>query len=589
MRRFSFEIPLLLGTLLLTACVSAPVVTLTPPIAEGEGTRTHTSATSAYTTQTSYTGSWKAGRPQGQGTFSRGWAATGSTDANPTTCSGEFGDQFALAERPPGIFFSKEALQPGGDWIFGHGTIKSMQGHTHDTVYHGSFLSNLSGGLVCFAYGSGKLANARGSVSGTFNNGLQPGPCVVEEKGQGSLAGTCSNDPQGTFKAITYEVVAAAIYIKNYYTLVSGPAVYTDPSGVRYEGTFNRSLAKSGTYRVTRPGADTVVAYYDNNTLLAEHPSQDTLDKRATRCGNWSFMSGTCPGGQWSGAIVAYRMTDNGMWRLQGRFDKNVPRGPVEMELLQRDYKIRGTMAPVVTGQPFNFSQGEIWNQGVVTYKGNMKGINPEGTGLCRHEGQLEACEYAEGQRVDALFKMRAENRKMAQQLQLQQQQQQQQQQAAPRANADSGFQWGKLAALGTGAAIGGINKLSSEAQAKVLSGMVQDSMGGQQGMGSTQAALNNQGGASAGSAGSAGSGGSQNTAALKQAAASCANEYDGPNNDPQTDSFCKLAAYNACIHRKTGVTDVDAQGRSSCQQLRGLLNAAGSKNYQCRYCPYPY
>lgn len=579
--------PLFLGSVLLSAC--APTITLTPAITEGEGTRTYTKESSGFKSQSSYTGHWKAGRPQGQGTFILNWNANDNT-APSTTCSGEFGDHLAVKQRPPGPFLSKESMLPGGEWSFGRGTIKSMLGYGPDTVHEGEFVSNLSVGFVCHAYGSGKRTiPAQGSVSGTFNGGLQPGPCVVEERGQGSLAGTCSNDPRGTFKDTSYEVVIA--YITNYYTLISGRAIYTDLNGVRYEGTFNRDLAKSGTYRVTRPGQDTMIAIYDNDTLRAEYPSQDTLEKKATRCGSWYFTSGSCPGGLWSGTVVAYSPNDGGMWKLQGRFDKDVPRGEIEIAAMHRDYKIRGTMPPVPTGKALSYSQGEIWNNGVVEYKGAMKGMGPDGTGLCRYEGKLEACEHAEGERVDALYKMREENRKMTQQLQLQQQQlaAARQQQAAPQNNAssNSSFQWGKALALGSGAAIGGISKLSSDAQVKIASGIIQDSMGGQQGMSSTQAATRSVGGGSAVASSGSGSAGG-NISSQKQAAASCANEYDGPNGDPQLDSFCKLAAFNACIHRKTGVTDYDAQGRSSCQQLRGLISST-SGNYQCRYCPYPY
>jgi len=52
-------------------------------------------------------------------------------------------------------------------------------------------------------------------------------------------------------------------------------------------------------------------------------------------------------------------------------------------------------------------------------------------------------------------------------------------------AAADSGgFQWGKAAAMMAGAGIGGIGKLSAEVQTKVITGIIKDSMAGQEGMG---------------------------------------------------------------------------------------------------------
>ena len=46
------------------------------------------------------------------------------------------------------------------------------------------------------------------------------------------------------------------------------------------------------------------------------------------------------------------------------------------------------------------------------------------------------------------------------------------------------GFQWGKLAALGVGAAIGRVGSLPAETQLKIVKSMVQDSMAGQEGVG---------------------------------------------------------------------------------------------------------
>lgn len=67
-----------------------------------------------------------------------------------------------------------------------------------------------------------------------------------------------------------------------------------------------------------------------------------------------------------------------------------------------------------------------------------------------------------------------------------------------------------------------------------------------------------------------------------------CGSSYDGPNDDPQTDEYCKIAAFDACLHRATGSTDHDQEGRANCRTLRNLLDAVGGKS-QCRYCPYPY
>lgn len=73
------------------------------------------------------------------------------------------------------------------------------------------------------------------------------------------------------------------------------------------------------------------------------------------------------------------------------------------------------------------------------------------------------------------------------------------------------------------------------------------------------------------------------------RAAAACGTEYDGPTDDVQIDTLCQLAAFDACVHRTTGITDYDAEGRKSCQNLKTILEATRNTSYSCRYCPYPY
>lgn len=66
---------------------------------------------------------------------------------------------------------------------------------------------------------------------------------------------------------------------------------------------------------------------------------------------------------------------------------------------------------------------------------------------------------------------------------------------------------------------------------------------------------------------------------------------YQNPSSnpyDPQLDSNCRLAQVNACIHRDTGITAYDPQGRAACSVVQGILNAT-SGSWTCKYCPYPY
>lgn len=66
---------------------------------------------------------------------------------------------------------------------------------------------------------------------------------------------------------------------------------------------------------------------------------------------------------------------------------------------------------------------------------------------------------------------------------------------------------------------------------------------------------------------------------------------YDNPPSvpyDPQFDSNCWLAQFDACLHSATGQTTYDAEGRGACSVVSGIINATGS-TARCNYCPFPY
>lgn len=154
-----------------------------------------------------------------------------------------------------------------------------------------------------------------------------------------------------------------------------------------------------------------------------------------------------------------------------------------------------------------------------LVFDGNIIEGQFDGGGLCRFNGSLERCEYAYGERVDQLFKTRLELQAYKSAKQQEQEQiarehqvklalerervarvQAAQRAAAQQQEEDSGFQWGKLAALGVGAVAGGITKLPGSAQADILKGFVSDSMAGQQGITNTQSAISASGAGAASS-----------------------------------------------------------------------------------------
>lgn len=61
---------------------------------------------------------------------------------------------------------------------------------------------------------------------------------------------------------------------------------------------------------------------------------------------------------------------------------------------------------------------------------------------------------------------------------------------------------------------------------------------------------------------------------------------YKGPNDDPQTDSFCKNAYINQCLDTATGTTTYKTQTVSVCKVLDGLLKSI-SNTTATAYCSY--
>lgn len=168
----------------------------------------------------------------------------------------------------------------------------------------------------------------------------------------------------------------------------------------------------------------------------------------------------------------------------------------------------------------------------------------------------------------------------------------QQEQQRIAQAERQGGFQWGKALALAGGAVIGGIGKLSSEAQVKILSGIVQDSQEGQTGISNLQAILDNPktgsaGGSNAGSQSSTQGGVSKE--AFNAGELACQKEADRsgrPYNDSQLDTFCVLATSNACVKRKFNFDGYEAERRESCTRLRQSAKALNLNSNRCGACP---
>ncbi len=162
---------------------------------------------------------------------------------------------------------------------------------------------------------------------------------------------------------------------------------------------------------------------------------------------------------------------------------------------------------------------GELWRASELVFRGDFRGLAPEGAGDCGVRGsvELEPCTFAGGERADALYLARVEQRKLEAQREAairareQAAAEERARQAAARAAAErqaaaqraaqssgGGFQWGKLAALTLGAVAAGAGDLDLEGQTDLFLGAVQDSFAGNNGMSNLQSAASNLGASTA-------------------------------------------------------------------------------------------
>ena len=73
-------------------------------------------------------------------------------------------------------------------------------------------------------------------------------------------------------------------------------------------------------------------------------------------------------------------------------------------------------------------------------------------------------------------------------------------------------------------------------------------------------------------------------TVAMEKA---CQASYQGPTDNPQTDSFCKLAQLNSCLFKATGTATYRTQAGQICSILDATLKSSGNNTAggYCEYC----
>jgi hypothetical protein len=233
-----------------------------------------------------------------------------------------------------------------------------------------------------------------------------------------------------------------------------------------------------GQAKLTQSDGTVWKVLYHNAQIVARHLAPESITSKAIKgCSSWqgfTAVEGRCTAGRWNGAVQAYSADSER--RISGQFANGTPQGDIEYSELSTGVRIRGHAA--TGGGAFGFTQGRLYQAGVMTYDGLFSGVQPNGRGTCVYQGAPESCEYYNGARVDALYKTRQDNERtrLAQEKARQQQEQARQQQAQAQARQSKDSNWGlKAMVIGGVAAIAGNSGIAIDKQVEIVSNVATD------------------------------------------------------------------------------------------------------------------
>lgn len=540
------------------------------------------------------------------------------------SCEGEFG-----VDAPAGSgWVATHSWDNEGKFrqVLAKGVVRTPEGKPYFTGYFTSTLPSAKG-CVPLENSVGRYESPQGwAMTSTLNSSLQPttstllrprsgrcsiiGPDGITMESERCFVNEGNIDPG--FKSRLGIEIPAKSKVDEVFGLISGPVKLTLPDGAVITGVANKGNLFGAAKLLPKDGGDPQLVWFNGGRKPGKlrHLAPEVIARKGKICGgpnNYYLVNGTCQGGTWDGLVSAYTL--DGLTHIEGRFRRGQATGYVVYSTLADGRSFKGQMVRQNSG--FAYTSARISQEEQVVYDGEIRDFKPHGQGTCWYEGKPERCEHLDGERVDAIYKTRLENERLR--LALEAQRRQQQREAAERAEAQrqqqlaqqqsateesGGFQWGKLAAMGTGALIGGLDKLPVDAQAKIIAGMAADSTAGTSGMGNTQRAAagvsaaagsTTNGGSSSGSSSVTGSAVTQggDEAARNRAIGqrcSASTQSIKPWNNPQLDTMCQLASFDKCLV-DSGITAYEGERQQVCSSLLDTLKPIGGNLSSCSAC----
>jgi hypothetical protein len=404
---------------------------------------------------------WKDGRPIGFGTFQ--WFVNGNLAS---ICKASINS------------LSKDVYFASNGVMIGTGDIQDSKGRV---IYSGKIHVTAAHALGCMLNGDGVFIREDGwKVEGEFAGTIQKASLVLFSDA-GRFSKCIISDPSGKprWKGMCYSG-EHGLNANNPFMLAVGRGSMGSENGEYIDVDFPiaTGIPKDGLARLTAPGEAIWAVNFMNGKIVARHLAPESITSKAIKgCSPWqgfTAVEGRCTAGRWNGAVQAYSADSER--RISGQFANGTPQGDIEYSELSTGVRIRGHAA--TGGGAFGFTQGRLYQAGVMTYDGLFSGVQPNGRGTCVYQGAPESCEYYNGARVDALYKTRQDNERtqLAQEKARQQQEQARQQQAQAQARQSKDSNWGlKAMVIGGVAAIAGNSGIAIDKQVEIVSNVATD------------------------------------------------------------------------------------------------------------------
>ncbi len=253
-------------------------------------------------------------------------------------------------------------------------------------------------------YGQGTLIKPNRDVYlGNFKEGHLDGDVEVYHS---SGAVTHASFSQGELGSVTKKVEQDGTIKTGEFSgmMLNGAGKETRPDGTVFTGRYVDGL-REGAFTVDMPDGARLHQQWIAGKKVFEAPGKTEIAQLQNEplCGvaspQWVYFSGACENGKATGQGGA--VSANGDAVLVGEFQRG------DIASGQVIYRTGNFYQGALKGMQPEGKGISGSSDGSVSYEGTWKQGVKNGRGACVYEGLVEACEYSQGRRVDAVYEAR--------------------------------------------------------------------------------------------------------------------------------------------------------------------------------------